>query len=113
MNTLIVRILEPAREYIHKLSASEKGTLAADIEAIRSNEAEAVHTKPLRTPVWELIFGYHRITYFKLGSFLYTVRGFRKKSGKTPKKEIDYATSIYKQLKNTFKSQRQNKRSSQ
>ncbi|MBI4093560.1 type II toxin-antitoxin system RelE/ParE family toxin [Candidatus Kaiserbacteria bacterium] len=66
---------------------------------MRNGEIGAVHTKQLRDPIRELIAGDHRFTYFQLDHMLYFVRGFRKKSRKTPPKEIDYAMSIYKSIK--------------
>ena len=103
MATLLLRILEPAKIYIETLSEADKGAIAADMDAMTSGEFDAVNTKQLRGPIRELISGHHRISYFKLEPFLCFVRGFRKKTGKTPKKEIEYAASIHhlfqKQLK--------------
>ncbi len=53
----------------------------------------------LRGPVRELIVGHQRLTYFGLDSVLYFVRGFRKKTAKTPKSQIDYAEKVYKLMK--------------
>ena len=95
-----IRILGPAHEYIQRqLKDSEKGILKADIEAIQSGDFESVHVKKLRGKIYELIFGSHRITYFQRNGKLYLVRGFRKTSNKTPKREIEYAQKIYKTIK--------------
>jgi phage-related protein len=92
-----IKILEPAKKYIQeKLNPSEQGILKADIEAMAKGEFGLVKTKKLRRKIHELIFGYHRITFFQFNNSLYFIRGFRKKTNKTPKWEIDYAESIYK-----------------
>ena len=93
------QFLGPANDYIAILSASDQGLIAADIDAMMSGDFESVSTKQLRGSIRELIVGHHRLTYFSVGNQLYFVRGFRKKSRKTPKKEIDYAEKIYKIVK--------------
>ena len=93
------QFLSPAKDYIATLPESDQGIIAADIDAMRSGDFESVSTKQLRGPIRELIVGYHRLTYFNIKDQLYFVRGFRKKSRKTPKKEIDYAEKIYKMIK--------------
>ncbi len=92
------QFLSPAKDYIATLSESDQGIIAADIDMMRSGDFELVNTKQLRGPIRELIAGHHRLTYFSIGDQLYFVRGFRKKSRKTPKKEIDYAEKIYNMI---------------
>jgi phage-related protein len=60
---------------------------------------DSVSTKQLKGPIRELISGNHRISYFLEGSLLCFVRGFPKKTNKTPKKEIEFAEKIRTQLK--------------
>src|SRR3989338_3960331 len=88
---LQVHVLDPAKDYLRTLDRRERGRLYSDIETMRRGNFTEVRTKQLKGTVRELIRGRHRITYFKLGPTLYFVRGFAKKSMKTPKKEIDYA----------------------
>ena len=91
--------LSPAKEYIDGLLPSDQGTIAANIEVMREGDFESVNTKQLKGQVRELIVGNHRLTYFGISNILYFVRGFRKKSRKTPLKEIEYAEKIYKATK--------------
>ena len=93
-----IRFLESANRYIETLSKTEKANVIGDVYALKSGRPEAVRTKQLRGPIRELIVGHHRITYFKLESTLFFVRGFRKKTQKTPLKEIEYAEAIYRSL---------------
>jgi phage-related protein len=89
-------ILEGAAEYIGTMSDSDQGITKADIDAMEQGEFEAVKTKQLRGKIRELIVGKHRLTYFILDKFIYFVRGFTKKTNKTPPKEISYAEQILK-----------------
>jgi phage-related protein len=94
-----ISILGPAYGYIQgKLKESEQGILKAQLEIMQSGDFRSIRTKRLKGKIHELIFGSHRITYFLLEQKIYLVRGFRKKSNKTPKKEIEYAEKIYKIL---------------
>jgi phage-related protein len=94
-----VLILESAQAYIDSLSESEQGAIRADINAMELGSFDSVYTKILKGKIRELIVGRHRISYFTIGSMLYFVRGFPKKSAKTPKKEIEYAEQVYLLMK--------------
>lgn len=63
------------------------------------NQTEGIHTKQLKGPIRELISGHHRITYFRLKDTFYFIRGFRKKSAKTPRREVEYAEKIFKLMR--------------
>lgn len=94
-----VQFLSSAKEYIDSVLETDQATIAAHVEYMRSGDFDSVRTKQLRGPIRELIVGYHRLTYFESNSGLYFVRGFRKKTAKTPKSEIDYAEKVYKILR--------------
>src|SRR3990167_10656281 len=94
-----VFILQAAQQYIDSLAKSEQGAIQADINAIERGNFDSVYTKTLKGKIRELIVGNHRISYFTIGTMLYLVRGFRKKSAKTPKVEIEYAEHVYKLMK--------------
>ena len=96
---LTARFLSDAREYIAGISDANAGAIKRDVEAILEGDLTAISTKKLKERIRELIVGHHRILYFKIENNVYFVRGFRKKSAKTPKKEIEYAEKMYKQLK--------------
>ena len=95
-----VQLLSPAEKYLKELAPAEQAMVVADLSEMRNGNYVAVHMKQLRGPVRELIVGHHRFTYFRLRNTLYFVRGFRKKTAKAPPSEIEYASSIYKIIKN-------------
>jgi len=90
-----------AREYINSISGVDAGAVKRDVEAILANDLKVISTKQLRGRIRELIVGHHRFTYFKIETTVFFVRGFRKKSAKTPRNEIDYAEKMYRLLKKT------------
>ena len=92
-------MLPPAQAYIDALPANRYSAIVADFEDMKIGRFDRVRTKQLRGEIRELISGRHRISYFSLGSALYFVRGFPKKSAKTPKNEIEYAEQILKMIK--------------
>ncbi len=98
---LLAVFLDGARRYVATIPDGQRGAILRDIEALCTNDAKGVHTRQLQGKIRELKSGSHRITYFKLDRVLYFVRGFRKKSAKTPKQEIEYAEKIYKLLEST------------
>ena len=94
-----VQFLSPAAEYIGSIPEVDQAAIAAHVECMRFGDFESVRTKQLRGSIRELIVGHQRLTYFRLDSALYFVRGFRKKTAKTPKSQIDYAEKVYKLMK--------------
>ena len=95
---LYIHTLDPARKYLRGLSGKEHAALLEEIQALGNGDPTA-RTKQLRGPVRELILGHHRLTYFKIDVHLFVVRGFRKKTRKTPLPEIEYAERMYALLK--------------
>ena len=91
--------LDQVDEYIKGLPVPEQGLIAAHITELELGNFQSVLTKKLRGPIRELIVRHHRLIYFTVGKKLYFASGFRKKSRKTPKKEIDYAEKIYTMIK--------------
>lgn len=87
--------------YIGSVPETDQAIIAAHVKYMQSGDFESVRTKQLHGPIRELIVGHHRLTYFEFGASLYFVRGFRKKTTKAPKSEIDYAEKVYKIMKNS------------
>ena len=93
-----MRILPPAAEYLESIGKRERGRIYDDIQTVRRGNFTKVRTKQLKGEIRELIRGKHRISYFKIAATLYFVRGFAKKSQKTPKKEIEYAEQVLQKI---------------
>lgn len=91
-------VLLGAREYLTSLSEKEQAIFKKAMDSLESYGEGLVRTKQLRGPIRELIVAHHRITYFRLANALYFIRGFRKKTRKTPRQEIEYAERTYRLL---------------
>jgi phage-related protein len=90
-------VLPQAREYLQTaLSETERDSTIADLETLGLGDTTGIYIKKLRGKIWELVVGNHRLTYFGKGNIIYIVRGFRKKTQKTPVREIEYAEKIQK-----------------
>jgi phage-related protein len=93
-----VHIFAWAEEHLRTASNAEQAIIRKHIGKLRSGNVNEVHTKQLKGAIRELIVGSHRLTYFSIGEHLYLIRGFRKKSQKTPKKEILQTERVYKMV---------------
>lgn len=97
---LRVHVLDPAQRYLDTIDKRVRGRIYADIQALRQGNFAEVRTKQLKGDIRELIRSRHRVTYFKFGFALYFVRGFAKKSQRTPKQEIEYAERLLQLMQN-------------
>ena len=93
-----VFLFSGVRAYIQTLPPAEQSVIRHQIEVLRSREHAGIHTKQLKGPLRELIVRDHRISYFLIADIIYFVRGFRKKTQKTPPAEIEYAEKAYKAI---------------
>lgn len=87
------------QEYLVTVSEKDKAKIYASIEMIRSGDSSKVFIKTLRGAIRELKVKFHRLLFFSHTGTIYFVGGFRKKSAKTPKNELDYAEDAYKEVK--------------
>ncbi len=86
-------------EYLATASKKDRAKIYACIEMIRSGDYSKVIIKTLRGAVRELKVKFHRLLFFSHTGTIYFVSGFRKKSAKTPKNELDYVEDAYKEIK--------------
>jgi phage-related protein len=102
MTVYSVHYLRLASEYLESIPRRSRISIKADIEDMSLGKLSVPHTKQLRGPIHELISGHHRLIYFILGQAIYIIRGFRKKSNRTPRDEIRYAQKVYKLMKREY-----------
>lgn len=89
-------VLQQAMKYIQVQPDKEQAFIRVHITTLAEGNSALVRTKQLKGAIRELIVRHHRLTYFQFAGDMYLVRGFRKKSVKTPRKEIEYAEQVYK-----------------
>jgi len=90
--------LEVAAEFIQTLAITDQAKIAANIVMLRSGDFSSVHVKQLDGQIHELIVKQYRLIFFRKNTTLYVVGAFRKKSAKTPLREIRHARDIFKNL---------------
>ncbi|PIQ68997.1 MAG: hypothetical protein COV91_01220 [Candidatus Taylorbacteria bacterium CG11_big_fil_rev_8_21_14_0_20_46_11] len=82
--------------FLHQLPQKDCAKIEKNVRVMREGDLLSPRTKTLRGPIKELIVKEYRLLFFIHEHTIYFVRAFRKKSMKTPPKEIEYAERIYK-----------------
>lgn len=95
MKKFEVAFFGEALEFIEQLPETDKAKILASAK-IMETDFDVVYTKLLRTPIRELVVKKYRILFFIKKNTIYFVRGFIKKSQKTPVREIEKAENVYK-----------------
>lgn len=93
------RFLEKTRKFIRGLDENDRAKIAAAIRTMGFDDFQSVQIKSIRNPIKELIVKSYRIVFFVKDKNIYLVSGFRKKTRKTPRNEIENAENIFKMLK--------------
>ncbi len=91
---------EAVRDFLSELSRKDHSRIWGIVETMEAGDLHSPRTKTLRGPIKELIVKEYRILFFIHEHTIHFVRVFRKKSVKTPQKEIEYVERIYKMLLN-------------
>lgn len=95
---LEVEFFDEALEFIDGLAQADKAKILAHAK-IMETDFDVVHTKILKSPIRELVVKKCRLLFFIKKNTIYFVRGFIKKSQKTPLQEIEKAENVYKMMK--------------
>ncbi|MDO8593963.1 MAG: type II toxin-antitoxin system RelE/ParE family toxin [bacterium] len=82
--------------FLRELPPKDRSKIEKNIKIMQAGDLLSPRIKTLRSPISELIVKEYRILFFIHENVIYFVRAFRKKSMKTPPKEIEYAERIYK-----------------
>jgi len=90
--------LNNVAEFIQKLSAVDQAKVVANVTMMRERDFVSVRIKQLDGPIYELIVRQYRFVFFRKEETIYFVGAFRKKSAKTPLREIQNARTIFKNI---------------
>ena len=90
-----VRFFDEALDFIYQLPEADKAKVLAHIKMMEA-DFDVVYTKILKSPIRELLVKKYRLLFFIQKDTIYVVRGFVKKSQKTPLREIVKAENVYK-----------------
>jgi|ERR1035437_779061 phage-related protein len=87
-------------KFIKEQSEIDRAKVAVAFVFMENGNFEQLHIKTLKGHIKEFIVRSCRITFFRQDNIIYFVGAFRKKSAKTPRKEIEEAEKVYKIVKN-------------
>lgn len=90
--------LDKVSELIQVLPFADQAKIAAHTAMMRGGDFASVHIKQLDGPIHELIVRQYRLIFFRKDRTIYVVGAFRKKSAKTPLREIRHAMDIFKNI---------------
>lgn len=88
--------MRAVESFLGTLSPINRGQIRADIVLLENGDFQTPYTKKLKGVIRELIVGNYRLIFFIKGDIIYFTSAFRKKSAKTPIKEIKQAEKCYK-----------------
>ena len=76
-------------DFFSELPAKDRSKIEGTIQVMLSGDLHSPRIKTLRGPIKELIVKEYRVIFFIHEHIIHFVRAFRKKSAKTPQKEIE------------------------
>lgn len=95
-----IQILDDVSDFLAKLSREDDAKIAAHLKSLAINQTEGLTIKPLKGKIKELVVKQYRIVFFRINNTGYVVDAFRKQSKKTPKRIIERAEKIYRDINN-------------
>lgn len=93
-----VIFLDSVSEFIQKLPPIDQGKIAANVTMLCTGDFASVRIKQLDGPVYEVIIKQYRFIFFRKGTMIYIVGAFRKKSARTPMREVKHAMGIFRNI---------------
>lgn len=93
-----IQILDDVRDFLNTISREDDAKIAAHLKSLEIGQTEGLIIKSLKGKIKELIVKQYRIVFFRIGTSGYVVDAFRKKSQKTPKRIIERAEKIYRDI---------------
>ena len=93
-----VLVLNTVDKYLNELSLVEKSKIEASFSVLENGDFKLLNIRHLRGDIKELKIKRHRIIFFIHKNTICFVDAFVKKTQKTPKRKIENALKIYKEI---------------
>lgn len=93
-----LQILDSVTGFLSDLSEGDAAKILAHLKSLEVNQIEGLTIKPLKGKIKELIVRQYRIIFFRIGKKGYAVDAFKKQSKKTPRRIIERAEKIYRDI---------------
>ncbi|MBI3589099.1 MAG: type II toxin-antitoxin system RelE/ParE family toxin [Candidatus Liptonbacteria bacterium] len=94
-----LQILNEVNDFLENLPENDAGKILAHLKSFEENLTEGLVIKALKGKIKEIIIKQYRIIFFTISEKIYVVDAFKKQSQKTPKRIIERAEKIYKNIK--------------
>lgn len=95
-----MQILSGVTEFIDGLSNHDAAKILVSLKFVDMGRTEGLQIKKLRGKIYELVVNQYRIIFFRISVTRYVVDAFRKKTQKTPKRIIERAEKLYRDINN-------------
>ena len=96
-----IKIFDDVSDFLNKISESDAAKILANLKLLQENHTEGLVIKSLKGRIREIVVKQYRVIFFQINSTGYVVDTFRKRSKKTPKRILERAEKIYKDIINT------------
>ncbi len=93
-----IQVLDDTSDFLSTLSKEDRAKIDGQLASLASRQTEGLVIKSLKGKIQELIVRQYRIVFFRIADIGYVVDIFRKKSKKTPKRNLERAEKIYRSL---------------
>ena len=93
-----LQVLDTVIEFLESLPADDAAKIAAHLKSLEMDQTEGLTIKPLKGKIKEIVVKQYRVVFFRTGTRGYVVDVFRKQSKKTPKRVIERAERIYRDM---------------
>ncbi len=94
-----LHIFDAVHRFLDSISVEDSAKIVAHLKSLQDGHTEGLTIKPLKGKIKELVVRQYRIIFFFTGDAGYAVAAFKKQSKKTPKRVIEHAEKIYKDIK--------------
>lgn len=95
-----IRIFDDVSDFLSKIPEDGSAKILAHLKSLQENRTEGLTIKPLKGKIKEILVRQYRVIFFSIGTTGYVVDAFKKQSRKTPKRIIERAEKIYKDIVN-------------
>lgn len=95
-----IKIFTDVTDFLDKIPEDDAAKILAYLKSLEENHTEGLIIKPLKGKIKEIVVRQYRVIFFWMGTTGYVVNAFRKQSKKTPKRIIEQAEKIYKDIAN-------------
>ena len=93
-----IHVFDDVAAFLNKIPPEDSAKILAHLKSLEENRTEGIIVKPLKGTIKEIVVQQYRIVFFRIAGTGYVVDAFKKQSRKTPKRIIERAERIHKDI---------------